>query len=76
MLVAKPRSGFAGLRLWRQLARGAQGIAAESPQEAHRLVAILLSQNRCSPMHPGRFRGLAAESPVFFARSAGKKNAP
>jgi hypothetical protein len=36
VLVAKPRSGFAGLRLWRQLARGAQGIAAESPQELHR----------------------------------------
>ncbi|MDR1316465.1 MAG: hypothetical protein LBK13_06285 [Spirochaetales bacterium] len=39
-----------------QQARGAQGIAAESPQEAHR-----------------RFRGLGAESPVFYG--AAVKNA-
>jgi hypothetical protein len=44
----------------------ARGIAAERPQELHRLVAILLSQNRCSPMHPGQFRGLGTDSPVFW----------
>jgi hypothetical protein len=37
----------------------AQGIGAESPQEAH-----------------GRFRGLAAESPVFLPALRGQKNAP
>jgi hypothetical protein len=38
---------------------GAQGIVAESPQEAH-----------------WRFRGLAAESPVFLPAYAGKKMRP
>jgi hypothetical protein len=41
-------------------AAAAQGIAAESPQEAH-----------------GRFRGLAAESPVFLGvLSRAQKNVP
>jgi hypothetical protein len=35
-----------------------KGIVAESPQDLHWLVAILLLQNRCSPMHPGQIRGL------------------
>jgi hypothetical protein len=47
-------------------------IAAESPQDLHWLVVILLSQNCCSPMHPGQIRGLGAESPVFCP-VAGKK---
>jgi hypothetical protein len=44
---------YAPLSRW-----AARGIAAESPQEAHR-----------------RFRGLAAESPVFLP-GCGQKNAP
>ncbi|MDR1316792.1 MAG: hypothetical protein LBK13_07960, partial [Spirochaetales bacterium] len=54
----------------------AQGIGAESPQKLQWLVAILLSQNRCSPMHPGQFRGLGADSPVFLPAHGGQKKAP
>ncbi|MDR1179725.1 MAG: hypothetical protein LBK44_04405, partial [Spirochaetales bacterium] len=43
-------------------------------QDLHWLVAILLSQNRCSPMHPGQIRGLGAESPARRGAPGGARN--